>query len=857
MMKFTDRQHAGSLLAKKLLHFAFREPVIIALPRGGVPVASEIAKELGAPLNVLFVKKIGAPGNPEFAIGALPETGPPLLHHEVIKKLKLDQEEIDHIIASKAKELRAQSKKFRRVCPEISLKARVLILVDDGLATGASMQTAIEAARAQQPSNIIVAVPVASRSAIKKLEAFADEVICLVSSTEFFSVGAYYNDFTQVSDEEALEFLKQGHGSDKVHIEIRDVSIMDKTKRLEGEVRVPTNSKGLIIFAHGSGSTHKSPRNQFVGEALNSVGFSTLLFDLLTPSEQVHRANVFDIELLTHRLVVATEWAKKELGDQPIGYFGASTGAAAAIGAAARAPDRVFAIISRGGRVDMAPKDLSKVQCPTLLIVGGLDSEVIRLNQEAFGQLREARFVTIPGAGHVFEEPGTLERVAEYAMDWFVQNLNPLSEVLPSESVNRELETRAHAVGEKEGLDEIVERCAKSRVVMLGEATHGTKEFYELRRMISQRLIADHGFSFIAVEGDWPDCRKLNDYIREGTGGTARRILHSFNRWPTWMWANEETVHLIEWMRKGTAGFYGLDVYSLFESLDVVKSYLRRLDSKMSEKLANRYACFEPFGRNEIAYAKSLVKFPMGCEEDVIFGLRQLLRIRLEEQAEYTESELFDLQQNARIIQNAEHYYRIMLAGGPESWNLRDHHMLETLDLLLERSNGKGIVWAHNTHIGDYHATEMVESGYINLGGLAREKYGMDQVCLVGFGTYQGKVLAGRSWGAPAQVMNLPPAQNGTYESYFHELAEKNNSERLFINFDAAARNGPMSRRLGHRAVGVVYQPENESHGSNYVQTALSKRYDAFVYVDQTSELIPLGTTPAKGLIPETWPGGH
>jgi erythromycin esterase-like protein len=273
-------------------------------------------------------------------------------------------------------------------------------------------------------------------------------------------------------------------------------------------------------------------------------------------------------------------------------------------------------------------------------------------------------------------------------------------------------------------------------VVMLGEATHGTEEFYRIRRDISERLIADHGFKFIAVEGDWPDCYKLNRYIETGEGGSAKKIMASFKRWPTWMWANYQTAELIEWLRKNGGNFYGLDVYSLYDSLEIIKQYISQVDQDLAEKIDATYSCFEPFERSEISYGRELVKYPEGCQQEILKCLQQMLRTRVEE-THLSNAELFDARQNATIIQNAERYYRATMFGGAESWNVRDRHMMDTLDALLRRhgEGAKAIVWAHNTHIGDYHATDMVDEGYVNLGGLARERYGIENVHLVGLGT--------------------------------------------------------------------------------------------------------------------------
>lgn len=419
--------------------------------------------------------------------------------------------------------------------------------------------------------------------------------------------------------------------------------------------------------------------------------------------------------------------------------------------------------------------------------------------------------------------------------------------------------------------DEIAEATAGARVVMLGEATHGTTEFYGWRRVVSQRLIERHGFRFIAVEGDWPDCHKIDEYAcgREAGGSDDPiTVLASFDRWPTWMWANEQVWRLMTWMREFNASrpahdqvrFHGLDVYSLYKSIDAVLGYLESVDPVLYQAAADRYECFGPYDRDEIGYARATLRLPRGCGEEAVAMLVELLARQSDTAA--GGSELFDAQQNARVVRNAEHYYSTMLHGDVNSWNIRDRHMIETLDALL-RSGGsadgaqprRGIVWAHNTHIGDYRATDMDAAGYVNLGGLARESYGPENVSLVGFGTYQGTVTAGRAWDAPAQRMPVPPARLGSYEDAFERSRAWSGVDDFALIFDSDARSGPLAEVAGHRAIGVVYNPEHESRG-NYVPTSLAERYDVFVHVRDTTALVPLPTALDTHEIPETWPSG-
>jgi erythromycin esterase len=416
----------------------------------------------------------------------------------------------------------------------------------------------------------------------------------------------------------------------------------------------------------------------------------------------------------------------------------------------------------------------------------------------------------------------------------------------------------AHSIRSENEFDSWIEEISKARIVMLGEATHGTEEFYRLRRLISEQLIEKYGYKFIAVEGDWPDCNKLHRYINQGIGESAEEIMRSFQRWPTWMWANEETAKLIEWMKGKEVGFYGLDVYSLYESLEVIKKYAASVSPTIKETLKQLYSCFEPYDKDEIAYAKSLFKDNAGCESEILTSLRKVLRLRIENSG-LSEENLINLKQNSKIIQNAEQYYRAMIYGGANSWNIRDKHMMDTLDNLLYQygDSAKAIVWAHNTHIGDYHATNMASEGYVNIGGLAREKYGIESVYLVGFGTYQGTVLAGRAWDAIPEIMNLPPASNDSIENQFHEASEILGENEIFIPMTNHETNPYLDQQKGHRAVGVVYQNIYETHKHNYVPTLLSDRYDAFIFVNKTSALRPIKFTEVKpGLLPETWPNG-
>ncbi len=412
-------------------------------------------------------------------------------------------------------------------------------------------------------------------------------------------------------------------------------------------------------------------------------------------------------------------------------------------------------------------------------------------------------------------------------------------------------------------LDPLLERIGDAHYVLLGEASHGTAEYYTWRTRLSQRLIREKGFSFLAVEGDWPDCYQVNRYVKRlpDSGANARDVLHAFERWPTWMWANEEIVALVEWLRRHNdllppdrkVGFYGLDVYSLWESLYAILSYLQRVDPSTLPAAWKAFRCFEPYGEDVQRYARATVLVPTSCAEEVVGLLGQLRRKAREYRQDGRES-YFQAEQNALVVQNAESYYRAMVRGGPESWNIRDRHMTETLERLMRHHgpDAKAIVWEHNTHIGDARFTDMAEDDMVNVGQLIREGHGEEGVVLVGFGSHHGSVIAGDEWDAPMERMTVPPARAGSWESVLHAAGA---DDKLLL-FSSADSSGPMSERRGHRAIGVVYHPKYE-HLGNYVPTVLPRRYDALLYLDETEALHPLHLVPrVEGELPETYPSG-
>jgi erythromycin esterase-like protein len=432
-------------------------------------------------------------------------------------------------------------------------------------------------------------------------------------------------------------------------------------------------------------------------------------------------------------------------------------------------------------------------------------------------------------------------------------------------SLLAEIGTLSHPLRTPADLDPLVRRIGNARVVLLGEASHGTREFYTWRAALTRRLIEEKGFNLVAVEGDWPDCYKVNRFVKgyPGSPRTAEQTLQTFARWPTWMWANREVQELatwMEWYNQGRpeddkVGFYGLDVYSLWDSLRAVMRYLKERGDRVALEAARRaVSCFEPFGEDAQDYARHTMLVPDGCHDEVVALLRQL-RENVPSADSDGRDAFFVAEQNALVVQNAEAYYRAMVLSNSMSWNVRDRHMAETLERLLAftGSGARAVVWEHNTHIGDARFTDMAADGEVNLGQLARERYGESDAVLVGFGTHQGTVIAGSEWGAPWQEMRVPPGRPGSWEDVLHRAG----GDRLLI-FDKQPSE-ELSEWRGHRAIGVVYRPQFEQYG-NYVPTVLPRRYDAFLFIDQTQALHPLFTADAdvqvEEELPETFPTG-
>lgn len=436
-LPFRDRADAGRRLAARLRPYAGPDTVVVALPRGGVAVAYEVAQALNAPLDVLVARKIGAPGRPELGVGAVAPGGVRVLDHEAVAYLGITDRQIEDTAAEEAREMERRLREYRGDKPPLQTEGKAVIVVDDGLATGVTARAAIEALRRQSPARLVLAVPVCAPETAEAMRGLVDDLVCLAQPQAFQAVGYWYEDFRQVSDAEvvgllsrAAQTLEKGANVQKQTGATREVTVVTKEAKMAGDLALPEGARGIVVFAHGSGSSRFSPRNRYVAEVLNKAGLGTLLMDLLTRREEAvdndtleHR---FNIPMLARRLVGAVGWLgeQPEASGLPVGLFGASTGAAAALVAAAECPDAVRAVVSRGGRPDLAGDALPNVKAPTLLIVGARDAQVVELNDQARARMSNTvETAVVPRATHLFEEPGALEEVARLATDWFTHRL--------------------------------------------------------------------------------------------------------------------------------------------------------------------------------------------------------------------------------------------------------------------------------------------------------------------------------------------------------------------------------------------------------------------------------------------------
>ncbi len=643
--RFRDRAHAGRLLAERLREYAGRDDVVVlALPRGGVPVGYEIARALDAPLDVFLVRKLGVPGHEEHALGAIATGGIRVLNTQLIESLNLPAEWVEAIDAKERRELQRRERTYRGDRPPPDVAGRTVILVDDGLATGATMLAALHALRADEPARIVVAAPVADPAVCESLLAVADDVECLHTPRPFRAVGVWYEDFSQTSDDEVRVLLEQ-----------------------------------------------------------------------------------------------------------------------------ARRPP-----VARG--------------------------------PEAVRPLR----------------------------------------------------------GETTDYDDLIERATRARFVLIGEASHGTQEFYRQRAEITKRLIAEGGFTAVAVEADWPDAYRVNRFVRAASDdSTAEEALGDFRRFPTWMWRNTDVEAFVRWLRRhnegrdaaAMAGFYGLDLYNLGDSMRAVIDYLDDVDPAAARLARERYGCLMPWARDPALYGRlAITEGYARCERPVVEMLRQIQARRWDYAAQDGE-EWLDAAGNARLVKNAEAYYRAMYHGAAESWNLRDTHMFETLCQLLDTKGpkAKAVVWAHNSHIGNARFTEMGrDRDELNIGQLVKERFG-DAARLIGFGTHQGTVAAAPDWDGPMEVKAVRPSLPDSYERLSHDSG----LPRFLLDL-REGRNEPLRGALAEprleRFIGVIYRPETE-RWSHYSEAILPQQYDAWVWFDETTAVTAL-PGPERPGEDDLWPFG-
>jgi erythromycin esterase-like protein/predicted phosphoribosyltransferase len=662
---FRDRRDAGRVLAGLLEQYRDRDNIVVlGLPRGGVPVAYEVAIALDAPLDVFLVRKLGVPGHEELAMGAIASGGVIVLNEDVVIGLAVSSDAIREVAERESRELTRREQAYREGRPMPDLSGKIVILVDDGLATGSSMRAAILALRRLEPLRIVVAVPAAPSSTCEELRLEVEEVVCATTPSPFFAVGRSYWDFTQTTDEEVRDLLRAA-------------------------ARAPT-------AATGKGGP---------------------------PSEvQVIRMSAVHVE-------------------------------------------------------DGVPRD-----------------------DALFGLVGDAR------------------------------------------------------------------------LVLIGEASHGTHDFYAARAQMTRRLIEQRGFCAVAVEADWPDAYRVNRFVRgRSEDVTAEEALRGFERFPTWMWRNTAVLDFAGWLRERNdrvgneqrkAGFYGLDLYSLRRSMAEVISFLDRVDPEAAVRAKDRYSCFDHVSGDDGPSYGFAAAFGAGesCEREVIDQLVDLQRNApkyAERDGLLAEDELFYAERNAETVRSAEEYYREMFGSRTASWNLRDRHMVDTLEALadhlgrLREEPAKIVVWAHNSHLGDARATEMGSRGELNVGQLVRERY-PGQCRLIGFTTYTGTVTAADDWDAPADRKVVRPALPKSVEELFHQVGSK----EFLLWFDVAPAAADVLRRARlERAIGVVYRPLTERQ-SHYFQARVADQFDGVIHLDETRAVEPLERTARweRGEAPETYP---
>ena len=661
---FRDRRDAGRILAGLLDKYRGRpDLLVLALPRGGVPVGYEVATALGAPLDVFLVRKLGVPGQEELAMGAIASGGVVVLNEDVVRGLRVRPEVIQRVAEQEGRELARREREYREGRPMPEVARKTVILVDDGLATGASMRAAVLALRQLDPARIVVAVPAAPESTCREMAAMVDEVVCATTPSPFFAVGASYWDFTQTTDEEVRDML-----------------------------RAAATARPTTAGAQG-------------------------------------------------------------------------------------------------------PTEAAVIRFAALPVEGGVPAD-----EALFDLVGDARFV------------------------------------------------------------------------LIGEASHGTHEFYAARAAMTRRLIEEKGFCAVAVEADWPDAYRVNRYVRgRGADTTAEEALRGFERFPTWMWRNAVVLDFVGWLRerndrsgdeRAKAGFYGLDLYSLYRSIHEVITYLERVDPAAAARARRRYACFDHASGGDGQEYGFAAAFGGGetCESEAVEQLVDLQRHAMEyarRDGLVADDELFYAEQNAKTVKASAEYYRSMFAGRVSSWNLRDRHMVDTLDALadhLTRQRGelaRIVVWAHNSHLGDARATELGSQGELNVGQLMRERHG-GECRLLGFTTYTGTVTAADDWDGPADRKWVRPALPDSVEELLHEAGEKEFMLSLRPGSQAVE---PLRSAHLERAIGVIYRPDTERQ-SHYLRARVAEQFDAVIHIDETRAVEPLEHTAGweRGEAPETYP---
>jgi erythromycin esterase-like protein/predicted phosphoribosyltransferase len=661
---FRDRREAGRILGGLLQAYRDRpDVVVLGLARGGVPVAWEVAAALHAPLDAFVVRKLGVPGHEEFAAGALASGGRVVINDDVVRGLRITPQQLRDVAEREGRELIRREATYRDGRPPTDVTGKTVILVDDGLATGASMFAAVQALREAEPAQIVIAVPAAPESTCRQFAGLVDDMVCASMPTPFLAVGASFWDFRQVSDEEVRTLLA-----------------------------TPTTGPAVAPAAD-------------------------------TAADVIRRVAI----------------------DAPAG---------------------------------VPPREL----------------------------------------------------LSEWIGD--------------------------------------------ARIVLIGESSHGTHEFYQARAEITKWLIEEKGFCAVAAEADWPDAYRVNRYVRgQGDDTTAEEALRGFERFPSWMWRNVVVRDFVEWLRANNrrceahqrrqTGFYGLDLYSLHRSMQEVVTYLEKVDPLAATRARARYACFDHAAADDGQAYGFGAAFGAGlsCEQEVIDQFVEIQRSAVEYAGRdglLAEDELFYAEQNANVVCNAERYYRAMFGGRVTSWNLRDQHMAQTLQALLAHLDHRHgtppariVVWAHNSHVGDARATEVSGDGQLTLGQLVRERHRSD--CrLIGFSTYTGTVTAASEWGGVAERKMVRPALAGSVEELFHETG----NPAFAVSPDGAAAAALDVVRLS-RAIGVIYLPATERQ-SHYFHVRPADQFDAMIHIENTQALEPLEPTSqwVAGENPETYPTG-